>query len=152
MNSQRNLLRLAGGAALMPFVAQAAAARPAGLSSMADYFPNVVRETHEGRKVRFSDDLIKGKVVAINMMYSICTGICPTGTANPKQVQQALDDRCRHQPAHRHGAHRQRTARTRDHGTRARITPPDPAHPPGTHLRRRWRSVAGRGLAVDRPR
>jgi protein SCO1/2 len=93
MNSKRNLLRLAGGAALMPFVAQAAAPRPAGRSSMADYFPNVVLETHDGRKVRFYDDLIKGKVVAINMMYSICTGVCPTGTANLKQVQQALGKR-----------------------------------------------------------
>jgi len=93
MNSKRNLLRLAGGAALMPLLAQARPAQPARRSAMADYFPNVVLETHDGRKVRFYDDLIKGKVVAINMMYSICTGICPTGTANLKQVQQALGQR-----------------------------------------------------------
>lgn len=93
MNSKRNLLRLAGGAALMPLLAQARPAQPAARSPMADYFPNVVLETHDGRKVRFYDDLIKGKVVAINMMYSICTGICPTGTANLKQVQQALGKR-----------------------------------------------------------
>lgn len=94
MNSKRNLLRLAGGAALMPLVAQARSVRPpAQRSPLADYFPNVVLETHDGRKVRFYDDLIKGKVVAINMMYSICTGVCPTGTANLKQVQQALGQR-----------------------------------------------------------
>ncbi|MBE0589070.1 MAG: SCO family protein, partial [Hydrogenophaga sp.] len=88
MNSKRNLLRLAGGAALMPLVAQARSVRPsAQRSPLADYFPNVVLETHNGRKVRFYDDLLKGKVVAINMMYSICTGICPSSTANLKQVQ-----------------------------------------------------------------
>ncbi|PKO31578.1 MAG: SCO family protein [Betaproteobacteria bacterium HGW-Betaproteobacteria-9] len=78
----------------MPLVAQARSVRPsAQRSPLADYFPNVVLETHNGRKVRFYDDLLKGKVVAINMMYSICTGICPSSTANLKQVQQALGKR-----------------------------------------------------------
>lgn len=93
MNSKRNLLRLAGGAALIPLVAQARSARPARRSAMADYFPNVVLETHDGRKVRFYDDLVRGKLVAFNMMYAICEGICPASTANLKQVQQALGPR-----------------------------------------------------------
>lgn len=93
MNSKRNLLRLAGGAALIPVVAQARSERPARRNSMADYLPNVVLETHDGRKVRFYDDLVRGKLVAFNMMYSICEGICPVSTANLKQVQQALGPR-----------------------------------------------------------
>jgi len=97
MNSKRNFFRLAGGAALAPLLAQAEVRAPRRMperrQTMADYFPNVELETHDGRKVRFYDDLIKGKLVAINMMYSICTGICPTGTANLKQVQQALGPR-----------------------------------------------------------
>jgi protein SCO1/2 len=93
MNSKRKLLRLAGGAALIPLVAQARSARPARRSAMADHFPNVVLETHEGRKVRFYDDLVRGKLVAFNMMYAICEGICPASTANLKQVQQALGPR-----------------------------------------------------------
>ncbi|MBQ0921815.1 SCO family protein [Hydrogenophaga aromaticivorans] len=97
MNSKRDFFRLAGGAALASLVTPAEARAPRRAperpNSLADYFPNVVLETHDGRKVRFYDDLIKGKVVAINMMYSICTGICPTGTANLKQVQQALGQR-----------------------------------------------------------
>ncbi|MBY0474158.1 MAG: SCO family protein, partial [Nitrosomonas sp.] len=40
-------------------------------------FPNVTLYTHEGEAVRFYDDLIRDKVVAINMMYSQCSGICP---------------------------------------------------------------------------
>lgn len=35
-------------------------------------FPNVELQTHDGRTVRFYDDLIKGKIVAINFMYIAC--------------------------------------------------------------------------------
>lgn len=37
-------------------------------------FPNVELQTHEGETVRFYDDLIRGKVVAINFMYTSCKG------------------------------------------------------------------------------
>ena len=36
-------------------------------------FPNVVLTTHLGKKVKFYDDLVKDKVVAINFMYATCT-------------------------------------------------------------------------------
>ena len=36
-------------------------------------FPNVLLQTHDGRTVRFYEDLIKGKIVAINFMYVACT-------------------------------------------------------------------------------
>jgi protein SCO1/2 len=52
-----------------------------------------VLQTHEGRKVRFYDDVLKGKLVVINMMYTVCTGICPANTASMKAVQQALGPR-----------------------------------------------------------
>ena len=38
----------------------------------ADRFPNVVLRTHEGKTVRFYDDLLKGKIVMINFMYATC--------------------------------------------------------------------------------
>jgi protein SCO1 len=96
MNSKRQFLRLAGCAALTPLAAQARPERPTRLArpnSMANYFPNVELETHDGRKVRFYDDLIRGKLVAFNMMYSICTGICPANTANLKIVYDSLGAR-----------------------------------------------------------
>lgn len=92
-DSKRHLLRLAGAAALVPMTTQAARVHPARRSSMADYFPNVVLETHDGRKVRFYDDLIKGKLVTFNMMYSICEGICPASTAHLREVHAALGAR-----------------------------------------------------------
>src|SRR5262245_15661626 len=57
------------------------------------YFPNIVLTTHEGKKVRFYDDLIKDKIVMINMMYVDCEGVCPGITANLAKVQKALGAR-----------------------------------------------------------
>jgi len=57
------------------------------------YFPNVELTTHEGRKVRFYDDLIKDKIVVINFMYADCKGICPGITANLQMVQKKLGER-----------------------------------------------------------
>ena len=57
------------------------------------YFPNIELTTHEGKKVRFYDDLIKDKIVVINFMYADCEGICPSITANLVQAQKLLGDR-----------------------------------------------------------
>ena len=35
-------------------------------------FPNVELQTHDGETVRFYDDLIQGKTVAISFMYVEC--------------------------------------------------------------------------------
>jgi protein SCO1/2 len=57
------------------------------------YFPNVLLTTHEGRKVRLYDDLIKDKIVLINFMYAKCEGICPGITSNLARVQKILGPR-----------------------------------------------------------
>jgi protein SCO1/2 len=54
--------------------------------------PNVPLVTHEGRKVQFYDDLVKGRVVAINFMYTRCTGVCLPSTTHIAQVQKDLDE------------------------------------------------------------
>lgn len=76
------------GALEGPFETGAIADGPA-----AARIPNVTLRTHEGRAVRFYDDLIQGKIVLINFMYANCDGICPGQTANLVQVQKALGDR-----------------------------------------------------------
>jgi protein SCO1/2 len=53
-------------------------------------FPNVELTTSEGKRVKFYDDLLKDKIVILNLMYATCDGICPTTTANLKRVQQLL--------------------------------------------------------------
>jgi protein SCO1/2 len=59
----------------------------------ANYFPNVTLTTQDGRSVRFYDDLIKGKIVAINLIYTSCEYNCPLETARLAQVQKLLGDR-----------------------------------------------------------
>jgi cytochrome oxidase Cu insertion factor (SCO1/SenC/PrrC family) len=71
----------------------AAAAGNAGSIWGADYFPNVLLTTHEGKQVRFFDDLIKGKVVVINFLYTSCPDVCPLETARLREVQELLGDR-----------------------------------------------------------
>ena len=59
----------------------------------ADYFPNVPLFAHDGRKLRFYDDLIKGKSVAINFIYTECTEVCPLETAVLAQAHKLLGER-----------------------------------------------------------
>jgi protein SCO1/2 len=49
--------------------------------------------TQDEKKVRFYDDLIKGKVVAIELMYTTCKYNCPLETARLVQLQKLLGDR-----------------------------------------------------------
>jgi protein SCO1 len=77
---------LAGAAAL---VSGASAANRWG----ADYFPNVVLTTQDGKEVRFYDDVLKGKSVAINIMYTNCKDECPLETARLAQLQRRLGER-----------------------------------------------------------
>src|SRR4051812_15743580 len=58
-----------------------------------NYFPNVPLVTQDGKQVRFFDDLIKGKVVAINFIFTGCPASCGMETARLRQVQDLLGDR-----------------------------------------------------------
>ena len=57
------------------------------------HFPNVELITQDGKKVHFYDDLIKGKIVAIDLIYTTCHYACPLETARLAQVQKKLGDR-----------------------------------------------------------
>src|SRR3954451_5515398 len=59
----------------------------------ADSSTNLELTTHEGRTVRFYDDLIKGKIVAIDLIYTTCRYACPLETARLAQVQKLIGDR-----------------------------------------------------------
>ncbi|MBU4499392.1 MAG: SCO family protein [Gammaproteobacteria bacterium] len=55
--------------------------------------PNPTVFTHEGRAVKFYDDLIRDKVVAISMTYAQCTATCPATMGNLIRVQDMLGER-----------------------------------------------------------
>ena len=57
------------------------------------YFPNLVLTSHEGRQLKFYDDLVKDKIVIFNMFYAHCEGICVPITRNLVRLQQVLGDR-----------------------------------------------------------
>jgi protein SCO1/2 len=59
----------------------------------ASFFPNVTLTTHHGQSVRFYDDLVKGKIVAVDLIYTTCKYACPLETARLAQVQRLLGDR-----------------------------------------------------------
>lgn len=102
--NKRNFLKhltsaTAGAAALavLPATAKTHAknlpATRAAQSGNRKVFPNVPLITHDGKVVRFYDDLVKDKTVLINFMYARCGDICPGMTANLKLVQKEFGDR-----------------------------------------------------------
>jgi protein SCO1/2 len=73
----------------------AAVGRPAAAASRwgAEYFPNVPLVDQDGTPVRFFDDLIEDRVVAISFVFTHCSDVCPAETARMRQVQKLLGDR-----------------------------------------------------------
>jgi len=57
-----------------------------------NYFPNFPVVTHEGKTLRFYDDLIRGKMVVINFAYTNCTDICGLASARMARVREWLGD------------------------------------------------------------
>jgi protein SCO1/2 len=56
------------------------------------HLPNIPLVTHEGKQVRFYDDLVKDKAVTLNFFYALCGDVCPAVTANLVEVQKLLGD------------------------------------------------------------
>jgi protein SCO1 len=109
-NRRRILAQLAAGAAAIPAITLSASeqksrgttrdaasekkcdcTRPGG-GPYAEYFPNVVVHTHDGRKALFYHDLLRGKTVLINCMSVKNEAVYPV-TANLVEVQRLLGER-----------------------------------------------------------
>jgi cytochrome oxidase Cu insertion factor (SCO1/SenC/PrrC family) len=52
--------------------------------------PDIVVYDQNSKRLNFYNDLIKGKTVAINFIFTTCTTICPPLTATFRRVQQDL--------------------------------------------------------------
>jgi len=59
----------------------------------ANYFPTVPLITQDGKTLHFYDDMLKGKIVLINFIYTECGDVCPLETAKLAQVYKLLGDR-----------------------------------------------------------
>jgi len=58
-----------------------------------DYFPNVSLTTETGKKVKFYDDVLKGKILVVNFIFTKCGDVCPLDTAQLKKVSEILGDK-----------------------------------------------------------
>ncbi len=65
-------------------------APPAEAASTAMRIPDVPVQDQNGKSLNFYTDLVKGKVVAINFVFTTCTTICPPLTVTFRRVQQQL--------------------------------------------------------------
>jgi protein SCO1/2 len=96
MKSRRAFLAAAAATPLLYPVARHAYTRTSAPTPLpvddGRRLPNVALETHDGRQVRFYDDLVKDRMVVINMMYANCSNLCPPNTANLLRVQETLQD------------------------------------------------------------
>lgn len=68
-----------------------AAAAP--VSQVKPAIPDLQLVDQDGKTVRFYSDLVKGKVVAINFVFTTCTTICPPLGATFARIQKVLGER-----------------------------------------------------------
>ncbi|MEK6282505.1 MAG: SCO family protein [Acidobacteriota bacterium] len=66
---------------------------PDRISTIKVNIPDIEVVDQEGKKVHFYSDLIKGKTVAINFIFTTCTTICPPLAATFARVQREMGDR-----------------------------------------------------------
>jgi len=52
--------------------------------------PDVLVRDQNNRRIHFYSDLVKGKTVAVNFIFTTCTTICPPMTANFAKVQKIM--------------------------------------------------------------
>lgn len=95
MNKRRSFLAAAAAAPLLypavKYAGGSTAGEPVALPvDDGSRLPNVTLATHEGKRVRFYDDLVKDRLIVVNMMYASCSNLCPPNTANLLRVQERL--------------------------------------------------------------
>ncbi len=66
------------------------AASPSNAVRSESHVPDVTVQTHDGRSVRFYSDLVKGRVTAINFIFTSCTTVCPLMGVRFAQLQPLL--------------------------------------------------------------
>jgi protein SCO1 len=67
-----------------------AAERASRLAHLQRLAPNVPVVSHDGRALRFYDDVLKGRQVVLSAMYSACEQSCPPSMRNLIEARQML--------------------------------------------------------------
>jgi cytochrome oxidase Cu insertion factor (SCO1/SenC/PrrC family) len=89
-------LRSLAAALLLGCGAAAAAAPAADPDAKARaWFTDTVLVTEEGERVRFYSDVLAGRVVVVDFVFTRCIGACPLLTSKLLQLRRALGDASR---------------------------------------------------------
>lgn len=91
--SAMNGAATAGGASGSASVGEARNEKASLSDASESYFPNLTLLTQENKPIHFYNDLLKGKVVMINFLFTTCKGVCSPMTANLAKVQRYLGER-----------------------------------------------------------
>ena len=62
-------------------------------STASKYFSDVELIDQNGKKLRFYSDVLKGKTVVVNALFTTCANVCPPMSRNFERIQEALGDR-----------------------------------------------------------
>jgi len=96
----RGAARAAAALVVLLAAAQSAAAPPAAAERPAQqretargYFTDTVLVDQHGEEVRFYSDLMDGKVVVIDSMFTTCVAVCPMLSKRMKAIAEAAGDR-----------------------------------------------------------
>ncbi|MDL1862554.1 SCO family protein [Betaproteobacteria bacterium PRO7] len=76
--------------AIAPVAGTAAAA---GTRDARAYFTDLELRTHDGRQVRFYSDVLEGRTVLINVIYTNCRDACPLITQRLNEVRALIGER-----------------------------------------------------------
>jgi protein SCO1/2 len=80
-------------AASLPALAAPPTAPPAAETPARKYFGDIKLVNQDGREMRLYTDLLEGKTVIINPMFTACTGACPVMSGTLAKIQEHLGDR-----------------------------------------------------------
>jgi protein SCO1/2 len=73
--------------------AQAPAAQPSLQAAAQSYFGDTVLLDQDGREHRFYTDLVRGRIVIMDFIYTRCVGPCPILSSTFARLQARLGDR-----------------------------------------------------------
>jgi protein SCO1/2 len=74
-------------------VGQSEGAGQPALSASNKYFTDVLLTDQNGKSQRLYSDLIKGRVIIVNAMFTTCTSVCPPMNHNMEMIQERIGDR-----------------------------------------------------------
>ena len=90
MPTTRRQRRLAAFPLLLIFLVTSVVGATGSKGTPANVPADVMVQTEDGRTLHFYADLVKGRVVAVNFIFTSCTTVCPLMGARFAQLQRLL--------------------------------------------------------------